>query len=136
MTATAEGRATKRRDGRQFVHGVANNSNIPTGVIISMNTSGYVVNGRTSTVDTCLGVSTSDGNNTGLGDGVTKITWERGTWGPFANSASGDLITLADVGKNCYLVDNQTVAKTSGTNTRVVAGVVRDVDADGVWVQF
>ena len=35
-----------------------------------------------------------------------------------------------------YLVDNQTVAKTNGTNTRSAAGVVRGVDAEGVWVQF
>jgi hypothetical protein len=43
---------------------------------------------------------------------------------------------LADVGKQCYLVDDQTVAKTDGTNTRSPAGFVRDVDADGVWVEF
>ena len=54
----------------------------------------------------------------------------------FANSASADLISLADIGADCYIVDDQTVAKTSGTNTRSVAGKVFDVDADGVWVDF
>ena len=49
---------------------------------------------------------------------------------------SADAITLADVGSDCYIVDDQTVAKTNGTNTRSVAGKVFDVDADGVWVDF
>ena len=34
----------------------------------------------------------------------------------------------------CYVVDDETVAKTNGTNTRSRAGVVVDVDAQGVWV--
>jgi hypothetical protein len=55
----------------------------------------------------------------------------------YANSASADLIALTDVGKDCYLVDDQTVAKTNGTSTRSKAGKVYDVDADGsVWVEF
>ena len=54
----------------------------------------------------------------------------------FANSAAADAITLADIGADCYIVDDQTVAKTSATNTRSVAGKVFDVDAEGVWVDF
>ncbi len=42
----------------------------------------------------------------------------------FANSAAGDLITKADIGAACYIVDDQTVARTNGTNTRSPAGVV------------
>ena len=38
----------------------------------------------------------------------------------FANSAAADAITLADVGADCYMVDDQTVAKTHGGNTRSV----------------
>ena len=53
----------------------------------------------------------------------------------FKNSAAGDLITRADLGVDCYIVDDETVAKTSATNTRAIAGKVRDIDADGVWVQ-
>lgn len=54
----------------------------------------------------------------------------------YANSASGDLIARSDIGQPAYVVDDQTVAKTSATNTRPVAGVIYDVDADGVWVRF
>ncbi len=54
----------------------------------------------------------------------------------FANSAAADLIALADIGADCYVVDDQTVAKTSASNTRSIAGKVRDVDAAGVWVEI
>lgn len=43
--------------------------------------------------------------------------------------------TAADIGSDCYIVDDQTVAKTNGTNTRSVAGKIMDVDAQGVWVR-
>lgn len=54
----------------------------------------------------------------------------------FANSAGADEITKADIGNDCYGVDDQTVAKTSATNTRSVAGKVFDVTAEGVSVKF
>jgi hypothetical protein len=57
-------------------------------------------------------------------------------WFRFANSAAGDLITIADLGTDCYVVDNQTVAKTSGGATRSIAGKVRDIEAAGVWISF
>ena len=44
-------------------------------------------------------------------------------------------MTQADLGKSCYIVDDQTVAKTSGGATRSLAGKVVGVDVDGVWVE-
>jgi hypothetical protein len=52
----------------------------------------------------------------------------------FANSAAADAIADADRGATCYIVDDQTVAKTDGTASRSAAGIVVDVDSDGVWV--
>lgn len=54
----------------------------------------------------------------------------------YANSASTDLIAAAQIGSDCFLVDDQTVAKTSATSTRSVAGRVWGVDSvKGVLVQ-
>lgn len=53
----------------------------------------------------------------------------------FANSAGVDAITVSDVGRYCYVVDNETVARFD-TGGRPVAGIVRDVDSVGVWVEF
>ena len=64
-----------------------------------------------------------------------KEIWVSGVF-RYANSAAGDLIATADIGTVCYIVDDQTVAKTSATATRSPAGIVEDVDANGVWVRF
>jgi hypothetical protein len=52
------------------------------------------------------------------------------------NSAAADLIAKADIGASCYVVDDQTVAKTNGGGARPRAGKVFDVDEYGVWVDF
>lgn len=54
----------------------------------------------------------------------------------YGNSAAADAIAADDIGKECFLVDDQTVALTNGTNTRSRAGVIYGVDSDGVWVSF
>lgn len=54
----------------------------------------------------------------------------------WANSTSTDAIATADIGADCYIVDDQTVAKTNGSSTRSVAGKIYDVDAIGVWVDM
>lgn len=46
----------------------------------------------------------------------------------------GDPVTKASVGALCYIVDDQTVAATSGTSTRAPCGIVQQVDTDGVRV--
>jgi hypothetical protein len=59
----------------------------------------------------------------------------RAMW--FANSASTDLIAQTECGSNCYVVDDQTVAKTSNSNARSVAGRVWKIDSTkGVLVEL
>ena len=48
----------------------------------------------------------------------------------FGNAAAAAAVTKAEIGANAFVVDDQTVGKT-GTS---IAGVIVDVDADGVWV--
>jgi len=73
-------------------------------------------------------------NSAGADDAAT-VDIERGIF-RYANSSGADEITAADIGNDCYIVDDQTVAKTDGTSTRSVAGKVHDIDALGVWVDF
>ncbi len=51
--------------------------------------------------------------------------------GCFAYDGTG--IDNGDIGKTVYVVDDQTVSLSAGTNG-VIAGTVYDVDAEGVWV--
>jgi hypothetical protein len=57
-------------------------------------------------------------------------------YGVFAwnNSAAADEIATDDVGKVCYVVDDNTVALTSDTDTRAIAGYVTEVRGDQVYV--
>lgn len=73
-------------------------------------------------------------NNSGGSAGAITGEVRRGVF-KYNNSESGDLITQAQVGTICYAVDDQTVAKTSASATRSVAGVVIQVETDGVYVQ-
>jgi hypothetical protein len=135
MTATAEGRMTKRRDSRQFTFPVAAATKIPVGVIAAISAAGVLVNAAAVAAHKVVGVAEFEADNSTGIDGAIKGQVRKGTF-QFFNSAAADLITLTSVGDSAYVVDNQTVAKTSATNTRPVAGKIVDVDADGVWVEF
>lgn len=95
---------------------------------------GLAVNGRTATGLMTVGIAEETVDNTNGPDGAVSIKVRRGELWRFDNSAGADQITLADVGNDAYIVDDSTVAKTSATNTRSVAGKIRDVDAQGVWI--
>ncbi|WP_343498630.1 hypothetical protein [Achromobacter denitrificans] len=135
MTALTQDRNTLRRDGNQIEPPVAAATRIYGGSIVCINTTGYAVPGSTSTTLKAAGVAECRADNSAGAAGDIRVRLRKGPH-CFANSISADLITLADIGSDCYIVDDQTVAKTSGGDTRSVAGKVFDVDADGVWVEF
>lgn len=97
--------------------------------------SGLAKPGATATGLKAVGRAEEQVDNTNGGDGDLRVTVRRGTF-RFANSTSGDAIALSDYGATCYVVDDQTVAKTDGSGTRSAAGIIRDVDPAGVWVEI
>jgi hypothetical protein len=54
--------------------------------------------------------------------------------GVFSYDNSGTSIALADVGKDCYVVDDASVHLTDGSGTRSLAGRIIGVDSMGVQV--
>lgn len=102
---------------------------------IAVLSAGYAAPATTATGLIAIGRFEQTVDNTSGADGALSVQVRRGTF-RFGNSASGDLVAQADAGADCYLVDDQTVAKTSGTNTRSVAGKIIAVDSDGVWVKI
>lgn len=82
----------------------------------------------------CVGVAL-DTVTGGSSNGDVVLEVERDCYG-FANSAAGDEITRADIGKSAFIVDDQTVAKTSASSTRARAGVIEDVTTEAVWVSI
>lgn len=134
MGLTAD-RNTPRRDGKDRVLPVAGSTKIYGGSLVARDASGNAVPGSAATTLLGVGRAEQQVDNSAGAAGALTVPVAAGVF-QFANSAAGDLITLADVGNNCYIVDDQTVAKTNGTNTRSVAGIIFDVDANGVWVKF
>lgn len=134
--------ATKDRDlqevapGRVRSFAMAAAAKVYAGTIAAIDASGNVNKGVTSAAIRAVGVFRKAFDNTGGAAGALSAEVERGVFGPFANSASGDLIAAADVGNDCYIVDDSTVAKTSNSSARSVAGKVWQVDASGVYVEF
>lgn len=97
------------------------------------NAAGYITKGSAALnligigrfLDSVTGGSSAGDETNRVEDGI--INWN--------NSASTDQITIADIGKLAWIVDDETVAKTSGNGARSPAGIIVDVNAnDGVWV--
>lgn len=136
MAALTQDRDTRRRDGEDFELPVAAATLIYAGSITCVSTaSNNATKGTTATTLKAVGVAQERADNLTGAAGAIRVKVRRGCF-KLGNSASADQIVLGDVGSDCFIVDDQTVAKTNGSNTRSVAGKVRDVDADGVWVEF
>ncbi len=135
MTALTKDRDTKACDGKTRIAPAAAAKTFYAGSIVAIDASGNATPGATATTLKSPGrCPVAVDNSAGIA-GAENVEMEKGTF-LFANSAAGDLITRADIGNDCYIVDDQTVAKTNGTNTRSVAGKIFDVGAAGVWVTF
>lgn len=129
--ATTEGRNTKRRNADQVSALVNSGATIYAGTLITrLTASGNAVPAGTASAGVAVGVA----EDTVVGDGVKRVQYLRGCF-LFKNSASGDLIAAGDIGNTCYVVDNETVAKTDNSAARKAAGKIVDVDANGVWVE-
>ncbi len=135
MSALTQDRNTLRRDGALIEPGVAANTRIYAGALVAINAAGFAVPGSTSATLHGAGTALHAVNNTDGTDGATRVRIDKRP-ACFGNSASDDAITLADIGQDCFIVDDQTVARTNGADTRSIAGKVFDVDANGVWVDF
>lgn len=73
-------------------------------------------------------------NSDGADGAVQALVRMRGCF-LYDNSAT-DAVGAAHVGGPCYIVDDETVAGTSGGGERPAAGTVIAVSDDGVWVDF
>lgn len=134
MTALTAARNTKERAGDVLDYPVKAAVKPIQGGIAVLN-AGYAAPGTTATGLVAVGRFEETVDNSAGADGDLKVRVKSGTF-KFANSSAGDLIAQADVGADCYIVDDQTVAKTNGTNTRSVAGKIIAIDTDGVWVKI
>lgn len=145
MAALTAYRDTKKLDDsvipQQLYLPVAASVNIHQGSLVVIDSAGnakpgvaglgLTAVGRSETLESA--VNATGANNTSGAAGDVKVLVRQGCF-KWANSTAGDAIAAADVGKMCFVVDDQTVALTDNDGTRSPAGVVIRVDSDGVYV--
>lgn len=133
MSALTKDRDTPERDGMLLNLPVAAATKIYAGSIVALDASGNAVPGAANATLKAVGRAEETVDNSSGSSGDKAIEIKRGVF-RFANSADADEIGRADIGGPAYLVDDQTVAKTSSSGTRPVGGLIVDIDAAGVWV--
>lgn len=135
MAALSTDRATASRVGDKFKFDMAASVIARAGGIAVLDASGNVKPGVAATGLICAGMFTEMIDNSAGAAAARQAEVASGVF-RFGNSAAGDAITKAEIGDTCYIVDDQTVAKTDGTGTRSAAGKIVDVDSVGVWVRM
>jgi hypothetical protein len=111
---------------------MAASTTIYQGSLVALNAAGYAIAGATATTLTAAGMATETVVNAGLA-GAASVPVQRGVFG-FASDGS---LTVANIGKVVYIVDDQTIAATNGTSTRSAAGTLVDFNStDAIaWVR-
>lgn len=132
--ALAADRNTPYNDGEMIAVPVATGKVCFAGGLACANASGFATPGAVATTLTYLGRFDETVDNTLGADGAVDVLVRRKAAFKWKNSGS-DAVTQASLGKVCYIVDDETVAATSATGTRSAAGVVIELDTDGVWVE-
>lgn len=134
MTALAKDRKTPIRVGEDFELPADAGKTFYAGALVALEAaSGLATPGATATGLVGLGRCEAFADNSAGGDGAVNVKIRRGVF-RFANSGGGDAIAATEIGQTCFIVDDQTVAKTDNGGARSPAGLVIDVDSDGVWV--
>ena len=136
MAALTTERRTSKRSGDLLTKPVAASTKCFAGGMACIDSAdGFVKPGAVSTTLVTVGKFAATADNSAGANGDINAEIECGIF-EWENSAAGDLIADDDIGKLCYVVDDQTVALTDGTSTRSVAGRIHDVDpvTGRVWV--
>lgn len=109
---------------------VAATTKLFQGGIVCKNAAGNAVKGSATAGLIAVGIALEEADNTTGAAGDKTVQAQPGCY-KLANSAGADEITAADIGKACYIVDDETVAKTSDAEARPPAGIVVAIDTDG-----
>lgn len=124
-------RNTMSRDGQQFSYPVADDATINAGNVVVM-AAGVAREASVAVGQVAVGVADNTVTADGASPVAARVSVRAGTF--LLDNDAADPVSLADVGADCYLTGPASVARTDGGGTRSRAGIIRAVDADGVWV--
>jgi len=126
---TAE-RLTPSRSGSSLSLNVAAGTTIYAGAMVAVDASGNATNAGDVANLKVVGRAESTVDNSSGTNGQLTISVAVGIF-RWANEAN---VSDANIGDVCYVVDNQTVSVTNSGSQSIIAGIVTDVDVNGVWV--
>lgn len=112
-------------------YGVSANVNIFKGALVALS-AGFIEPGTGALALVSVGRAEENCDNTGGADGALACRVRSGIY-RYQNSA-GDAVPATQVGAVCFIEDDEFVASTDNGGTLSEAGVVYEVDANGVWV--
>ncbi len=135
MVALTGPRNTPRSQGGVRSIPLLANAKVFAGAMVQIAASTFGVAAAAVAANVTVGRAEETVDNTGGANGAKRVKVRTGIFN-YANSAGGDLVTRAHIGKPVYVVDDQTVAATDNAGARPRAGTCFDLDASGVWVQF
>ena len=117
------------RLGKSIVRGIKAGVKINSGALVAQNAAGFALPAADAAGLKVLGLAAFTVDNTLGADGENQVEILQG----FAVLAAAGL-TMADMGKDCYVVDENTVALAAGNNG-VFAGVLAEfIDENEAWV--
>ena len=114
--------------GMEHEEGLAATQVVFQGALLVISAAGTLAVATTALNLVAAGIAQEARNSTDLAAGALTCRFRSGIF-PFANSGGGDAIAQANVGENCFIVDDQTVALTDGGGTRSTAGRIYRVNA-------
>lgn len=140
MTAMTRERATRRYSNDTVAAYLTDipvkaATKILAGAVVATEYTGNAVNGSASAALRVVGVAERTVDNTDGSSGDLKVRVRRGAH-HMANNAGAEAVTAADVGSDCYLLDNQTVSRSDGAGARPIAGKVLGFEGSEVIVEI
>jgi hypothetical protein len=130
VAATAEIEATEERAGEVISISVYQATVIYAGTLVAINATGYAVPASDAAGLRVIGRAEQTVDNSSGASGDLAIAVKRGIF-KFSNSET-NVVDTTDVGRKCYVEDDNTVATQSDAS--IIAGTVIEADANWVWV--
>lgn len=92
------------------------------GSLVMANAAGYATPGATATGQFCLGVAIVGVANPGAA-GAKEVGYEVGDY-EFDSGTAGDALTVANIGDQVFIIDDNTMGATNGGSTRSAGGTM------------
>lgn len=134
MALTEDVIRRERGNSRYHRYPVAAAADIFKGAVVAVNAAGFLVPASDTAAERVVGVATARLDNTegAAGDGfviATRTIVQIPTSG-------ASVLDQTDVGRDAFVLDDNTAVKAAGTTNNIIAGEVTEFEPGFVWIQF